>query len=93
MRGKTDTGRGISLRRFREDLLFRNFRQLSDDLLTKIVVRQHPDTFRRKNGAESIDGLLNERTVAEETEDLLRYATRRLRGQKRVPRPPARIRP
>jgi hypothetical protein len=72
---KPDAGRRVSLSRFRQDLLLRNLRQLSNDLLTEIVVREHPDTLRRKNSAEPIEGLLNKGTFPEETQDLLRSRT------------------
>ena len=68
---KPDARRGVPLRRFGEDLLLRNFRELANDLIAQMIVRQHPDALRRKHRAQSVDGLLDQRSLAEEAQDLL----------------------
>ena len=92
MRRQADGRRGVALRGLGQDLALWNLGQLPDDLGAQMIVGQNPDALRRDHRAQPIDGLLDQRPLAEESQHLLGVA-RRLRGQKRVPRPPARIRP
>jgi hypothetical protein len=64
MRRQSDARRSVPLRRFREDLLFRNFRELANDFIAQMIVRKHPDALRRKHRAQSVHRLLDQRSLA-----------------------------
>ena len=72
--------------------LLRHFRQLPADFTLQEVVRDHPDVLRRNDGLQPIYRLLNQCAFSKETKTCFAFRLR-LRGQKRVPRPPAIIRP
>jgi hypothetical protein len=63
MRGESDARRRIPLSGFGKDLFFWYFRQLPDDFLAEVVVREDPYSLRRQDGAQTIYGLLDERAL------------------------------
>ena len=93
LRGQTDGGSGVALRGLGQDLALGDFRELAHDLGAQMVVGENPDPLGRQHRPQAVDGLLDQGAVAEEAAGPVWRWLRRLRGQKRVPRPPARIRP
>jgi hypothetical protein len=59
------------LRRFGEDLLLWDFRQLPDDLTPQVIIGQHPNPFRRDDGRQPVYRLLDKSSFSEKTENLL----------------------
>jgi hypothetical protein len=59
------------LRRFGEDLLLRDFRQLPDNFAPQVIVGQHPNPFRRDDGRQPVYCLLDKSSFSEKTENLL----------------------
>ena len=70
VRRQADRRRRIALRRLGQNLALGNFGKLLDDLRAQMIVGQNPDALRRKHRAQAIDGLLDQRPVAEEAQDL-----------------------
>src|SRR5262249_42676665 len=58
--------------------------KLPNDLGAKMIVRQHPDSVRRNDWPKPVDGLLNQRPVAEKAQDLLRGFTPAARPEARA---------
>ena len=71
MRGESDSRSRVALRGFSQNLPLGNLGKLLDDLRAQMIVGQNPDTFRRQNRPQAIDGLLDQRAVAEKFQDLL----------------------
>ena len=84
VRCESDAWSRVALRRFRQDLLLRNFRKLANDLVAQVIVRQNPDSFGRDDGAEPINGLLNQRPFAEKAQDLFRSRSTAARPEPRT---------
>ena len=64
MRGQTDGGRGVALRRLRQDLVLRNLGQLLDDLAAQMIVGENPQMLGRDHRAKPVHGLLDQRSLA-----------------------------
>src|SRR5580693_2580968 len=67
---KTNRWSSIALGWLGQDLGFGHFRQLLDDFGAQMIVAQDPDSFGWKDGAQTIDRLLDQRAITTEAEYL-----------------------
>src|SRR5439155_7304751 len=68
---KPNSGRGVSLRRFGQNLLPRYRRQLPHDLFAQMFVGEYPEPFSRNEGGEPVHRGLDERALSHDREYLL----------------------
>ncbi len=92
LRRQSDRRSCVALGWFGQNLALGNLGKLPHDFRAQMIVSENPDALRRDHRTQTIHRLLDQGAVAEKFQDLFRVA-RRLRGQNRVPRPPARISP
>ena len=93
VRGQPDGRRGIALRGLRQNLPRGNLRKLPHDFVAQVIVGQHPHAAPAESPGRRRSTVFWISERAPTTFSTCLAERRRLRGQKRVPRPPARIRP
>ncbi len=71
LRGQTDRGSGVALRRLGQDLALGDLGKLAGDLVPQMPVGEDPDSLGRQNGTQPVDGLLDQGTIAEQAKHLL----------------------
>jgi len=88
--GESNGGSGVAPSRFGQRLLFRKFRKLFQNCRTKVIVCDDPELFRGARGSsrETVCWIMV-CVPSSASSCLARFL--RLSGQKRVPRPPARM--
>ncbi len=67
---QSDSRRGVALGRLGEDLVFRDFGQLSHNLGTQMVVGKNPLVLGRDHRAEPVHRLLDQRAFSQEAQHL-----------------------
>ena len=84
MRRESNGGSRVALGRLGQDLGFGNLGQLAHDLGAQMVIAENPNTFGRKNGPQSIHGLLDQGALAAEAQHLLGVAAAAARPKARA---------
>ena len=82
---QADGGRGVALRWFRQNLLFRDLGQLPDNLRLQMIVGENPDAFGRQHRLQAVHGLLDQRPFAHEAKHLFRVLAAAAGPEARTP--------